>query len=109
MQNINYDKQTDKIIENLKNSGVRKKLLLHACCAPCASACIERVKAHFDLTVYFYNPNMDCGEEYLLRLKEAQRLCKELGVGFLSEEYVHHEFLDCAKGFEDALEGGTRC
>ena len=52
---------------------------------------------------------MDCNEEYLLRLKEAQRLCKELGVGFLSEDYLHQEFLDCVKGYESDLEGGARC
>lgn len=109
MQKINYDKITDEIIEKLRADGIRKRLLLHACCAPCASACIERLKDDFDLTVYFYNPNMDCDEEYLLRLKEAQRLCNEFGVGFLSEEFIHQDFLDCVKGFECALEGGARC
>ena len=109
MQKTNYDKITDEIIKKLRADGIRKRLLLHACCAPCASACIERLKDDFDLTVYFYNPNMDCDEEYLLRLKEAQRLCNEFGVGFLCEEFIHQDFLDCVKGFECALEGGARC
>lgn len=109
MQKINYDKEMEKIIARLKNDGAKKKLLLHACCAPCASACIERIKDFFDLTVYFYNPNMDCEQEYILRRDQAANLCKEMGVKFISEDHGHGEFLNVAAQYKDIPEGGLRC
>ena len=70
----NFNAQMEKIIEQCKKSVVKPKLLLHSCCAPCSSSCIERLKDFFDLTVYFYNPNMDSEAEFLLRAKEQKRL-----------------------------------
>ena len=73
----NYDKQMQKIISDLQKNGVKPKLLLHSCCAPCSTACIERLKDYFDLTVYYYNPNLDAVEEFFLRAYEQRRLCLE--------------------------------
>ena len=64
MNRINYDRETDKIIADCKARGIKPKLLLHACCAPCASACVERLAPYFDVTLFFYNPNMDTAEEH---------------------------------------------
>ena len=109
MNRINYQKETDKIISEIKKTGVKPSLLLHACCAPCASACIERIKDYFDLTAYFYNPNIDGKDEYIKREKELERLCAALNVKVLTEPYSPEEFYLAAKGVEDAPEGGSRC
>ena len=87
----------------------KEKLLLHSCCAPCSTACIERVKDNFDLTIYYYNPNMDSQEEFLLRRKEQQRYCKEQNVDIISEEYLSEEYQDLVVGLENQPEGGKGC
>ena len=99
----------EKIISLLKNSNKKPTLLLHACCAPCASACVERLKDYFDVTVYFYNPNIDSEEEYLLRASELERLCDYFRVPLIVEPFCHQEFLSIANGLENLREGGKRC
>ena len=78
MNKENYDLLMQREIDSLQNR--KPKLLLHSCCAPCSSACLERIKDKFDITVYFYNPNMDTEEEFNLRKEEQERLCKLLEV-----------------------------
>ena len=72
----NYDKIMQDSISRLSK---RERLLLHACCAPCSSAVLERLSPHFDITLFFYNPNMDGEEEYNKRASELIRLVKETG------------------------------
>ena len=105
MNAINYDREMQEVIQEAKG----KKLLLHSCCAPCSTACIERVKPYFDLTVYYYNPNIDGANEFNKRATEQERLCSLLGVNFVEEKYSQAEFFSCVKGLENALEGGARC
>ncbi|MBP5467185.1 MAG: epoxyqueuosine reductase QueH, partial [Clostridia bacterium] len=69
MNNVNYDREMEKIISENKKTGEKPALLMHACCAPCSSACLERIKDFFDITVYYYNPNIDGIDEYEKRLK----------------------------------------
>ena len=109
MNKINFNSQMEEIISKLDKSGVKKSLLLHSCCAPCSSSCIERLKDYFNLTIYFYNPNMDSEEEYLLRLKEQVRLCELLNIDYLLEDYNNSDFISVAKGYESYFEGGARC
>ena len=109
MNKINFNSQMEEIISKLDKSGVKKSLLLHSCCAPCSSSCIERLKDYFNLTIYFYNPNMDSEEEYLLRLKEQVRLCELLNIDYLLEDYNNSDFISVAKGYESYAEGGVRC
>lgn len=109
MNQVNYDKLLSDVIENLKQKGERKKLLLHACCAPCATACIERLKDAFDITVYFYNPNIDTELEYDLRAKELVRYCANVGVNTVVEEHDKTAFNSAVSGFEREKEGGARC
>ncbi len=109
MNNCNYDALMEQTLSNLKNEGERKRLLLHACCAPCSTACIERLKDSVDITVYFYNPNMDTLEEYTHRAEEIKRLCKEFGVDCIVEEYDNSQFYRTVKGLEKEPEGGSRC
>lgn len=109
MNQVNFDKEMEKIISTIKQKGERPKLLLHACCAPCASACIERIKEFFDIAVYFYNPNMDTEKEYELRAEELKRLCINFGVKYLVEDYDKDTFYKAVEGFENEKEGGSRC
>ena len=106
MQKIDYNKKMKQIIENLCG---KPTLLLHSCCAPCSSACLERIKDFFDITVYFYNPNMDTEEEFNLRKEEQIRLCELLGVNYIIENYCNKDFLSVVKGLEKEKEGGMRC
>ena len=106
----NYNLEMEKIISEEYNRDMpRKKLLLHACCAPCATACLERVKDFFDVAVFFYNPNIDCREEYEKRAEELKRLCGIVGTECVTEDYCADEFLYAAQGTEDMHEGGERC
>ncbi len=91
--------------EQISSFGNKPKLLLHCCCAPCSSAVIERIKDFFDITFYYYNPNIYPQQEYEQRMKEFLKL----GVNVVTEEYNHNEFLNIVKGHEEDEEGGNRC
>ena len=91
--------------EEISSFGGKPKLLLHCCCAPCSSAVIEKIAPYFEITFYYYNPNIYPQAEYLLRLNEF----KKLGVNVVSAEYDHSKFLNIAKGFEQDRERGERC
>ncbi len=106
MNTINYDREMIKIIKALKD---KQKLLLHSCCAPCSSACIERLLEHFDITIYYYNPNIDGMEEFSKRALEQERLCEHYSIPFVKCEYNSEEFYQQAKGLEKVVEGGERC
>ena len=100
----------DKLMQQMCKEGQGKKLLLHACCAPCSSACLERIYSVFQTTVLFYNPNMDCEEEYEKRKKEEIRFLQETGyASFLDCDYAHADFEKIARGMEGEKEGGARC
>ena len=87
----------------------RKKLLLHSCCAPCSSGVLEELVKSFDVTVFFYNPNINTKEEYNLRASHQQKLCDILNVPCIIENYSPSEFLNNIKGYELDKEGGKRC
>lgn len=106
MKKENYDNLMQKIIKTVSKGS---KLLMHACCAPCSTSCIERLKDVFDITVYFYNPNMDSFEEYQLRAKEQHRLCESSGVKLIVEEYNSEEYYNKVQGLQNEPEGGSRC
>lgn len=107
MNSTNYNLVMDKIIESFK--GEKRTLLLHACCAPCSSACMERLKDAFDITLYFYNPNIQ-EEEYLRRKEELVRLAAETGWAKIMDcDYDESEFYRQVRGFENCAEGGERC
>ena len=108
MNKINYNAMMGKIIAEIKE-GEKPRLLLHSCCAPCSSACLERVKDKFNTTVYYYNPNMDSKEEFILRAEEQKRLCKSFAVDLVVEDYEESKFLAVALGLEGEKEGGARC
>ena len=107
---MNYQIVLEKTLENLDS---KKKLLLHACCAPCSSYVIEYLSKYFDITILYYNPNIDTKEEFDKRLNELKRFIKEFKtenlVKVVSLGYDNKEYLDEIKGLEDEVEGGKRC
>lgn len=107
MNAINYDAEMCKIMQRV--AGEKPRLLLHACCAPCSSACLERLKEGFDITVLFYNPNIE-DEEYEKRKAELIRLINETGWASLIDcDHEVSEFYSAVKGLEYCKESGERC
>ena len=86
-----------------------EKLLLHSCCAPCSTHVIEVLKSQYDVTIFYYNPNIFPKEEYEKRLSEQKRYAQIVGVNILTEVYDEEEFLAKVKGLEGEKEGGKRC
>ena len=114
VNNRNYQKEMEKIIERL--SGEKKSLLLHSCCAPCSSAVLEKLQEIFEITVFFYNPNISEAEEYRKRVEEQKRLIFEFNqknpvcpIQIVEGNYKPQEFYAIAKGLENCPEGGERC
>ena len=105
MNAVNYDRAMREILENAAG----KRLLLHSCCAPCSSYCLEEVAPKIETTVFYYNPNLDSEEEYLRRKGEQIRLLAETGLADLLDcDYSPEEFLAVARGYEGEPEGGFR-
>jgi predicted adenine nucleotide alpha hydrolase (AANH) superfamily ATPase len=113
MNKINYQKELDKVIEQNSREGKTPSLLLHVCCAPCSSYCLEYLSNYFEITVYYYNPNISIKEEYTHRLNEEKRLVSEMPfknpVKIIEGSYDPQEFFDAVKGLENEPEGGKRC
>ena len=103
----NYDKILEETINELK--GRKPSLLLHSCCAPCSTAVITRLKDYFDVTIFYYNPNIEPLEEYLKRKEEQKRIVSKFGIKFLDCDYENEIFKSISKGLEDLPEGGYRC
>lgn len=87
----------------------RPRLLLHVCCAPCATAVMERLSRDYQVTAYFYGPNIHPEQEYELRLGEMQRMAIELSVPLISGPYDPDRWFQQTAGHEHDLEGGERC
>lgn len=107
---INYYKKFEKITETL-GSDEKPTLLLHSCCAPCSSASLETVLPHFDVDLFYYNPNITNRSEYEYRLSEEKRFVSEFcpKVKVFEGEYEPERFYLVAEGLEGEKEGGARC
>ncbi|MBR6208539.1 MAG: epoxyqueuosine reductase QueH [Oscillospiraceae bacterium] len=107
----NYDREMTEMIRALGPS--RPRLLLHACCSPCASSVLERLTPHFDTTVLYYNPNTRPEAEFEKRLYWLRQLLASApfarGVELLVPEWDEEAFLAAARGLEGEPEGGKRC
>ena len=84
-------------------------MLLHSCCGPCSTVVIERLKNEYDLTIFYFNPNIEPKEEYEKRKEEQQKVCKHFGVPFLDFDYDNTGWRQFVSGFEKEKEGGARC
>lgn len=113
MQNRNYQKELEKLIEKQQRDGAKPSLLLHSCCAPCSSYVLEYLAPYFNICDFYYNPNISPKKEYEDRKEELVRLIREMGlsteVTFLEGTYRPEDFFAMAKGLEDLPEGGERC
>jgi predicted adenine nucleotide alpha hydrolase (AANH) superfamily ATPase len=87
----------------------KKKLLLHVCCAPDASVVLERLAPEFEITIFFYNPNIHPAKEYSLRLAEMEALAQQLGFSVLPADYDADVWFQLTTGMEKMPEGGERC
>ena len=112
MNKINYQNQLDKIIENIDPDNP-PRLLLHSCCAPCSSYTLEYLSRYFDITVYYFNPNISPKQEFDKRFEEQKRLISQMpfknSVTLVEGDYNYDDFLEIAKGLENVPEGGERC
>ena len=110
---VNYQKELDKKMNLWRDGDVHPSLLLHSCCAPCSSYCLTNLADVFDITLYFYNPNITEKSEYDLRLAELERLMREMPlprkVTVEPGPWDPDRFFEMAKGLEDAPERGARC
>ena len=113
MNKQNYGLLLENTIKSIAHSGQKTSLLLHACCAPCSSYVIEYLSQFFDITLFFFNPNITPAQEYDFRAQELSRLIGEMpltsSVKLLCGRYDPEEFYDIAKGKEELDEGGARC
>lgn len=109
---INYDLAMENQLQEIKKSENKPRLLLHSCCAPCSSAILEFLQEYFEITVYFFNPNINFEEEYLKRLEEQKEYHKKRGykINVVEGEYNPEiDFFQKVKGLENEREGGKRC
>ena len=109
----NYHKKMLELLKDIKSSGKTPKLLLHSCCAPCSSHVIDLLSPYFDITILYYNPNIEPYEEYEKRKKEEMRFIKEYSninqLDILDCDYDNILFHEMSKGLEMVPEGGERC
>lgn len=106
---MNYQNKMQEIIESLN---FRPKLLLHSCCGPCSTTVLTLLVSHFDITVLYYNPNIEPKEEYYKRKEEQIRFIKEFNnehIKFMDCDYNNQDFRNRVVGLEQEREGGARC
>ena len=110
---VNFKKELDRKMNLWRDGDVHPSLLLHSCCAPSSSYCLTYLADVFDITLYFYNPNITEKSEYDHRLSELVRLAREM---LLPRKVVVEpgpwdpdRFFEMAKDLEDAPERGARC
>ncbi len=128
MNKRNYAKELDSRIEEFAGENRRPTVLLHACCAPCSSYCLEYLRQYFDVTVFFFNPNITEAREYEKRVEEEKRLIGELNrqvetgvfqgmnsddkaglIKIIEGRYEPKDFYEAVKGYEELGEGSLRC
>ncbi len=113
MNNRNYSKELDALIEKNRKDSTVPKLMLHACCACCASYVLEYLSEYFEIYIAFVNPNITEKDEYTYRKSELRRLINEMPlkrkVTIVPADYAPDEFLNSVKGLEEEREGGARC
>ena len=117
--NINYDKELENLKANIDPSAP-PRLLLHVCCAPCATYCLTQLIEHFDVTLYYANDNITDNAEWNKRLHEVQKLVDIVNGGkfvlqplrplkLVTQQFDSGRFFAVAKGLENEREGGARC
>ena len=110
---MNYQKELEKVINDIVNKNETPTLLLHSCCAPCSSYVLEYLSNYFKITIFYYNPNISPKEEFDKRIEEQKRLIDELPVKnkveFIEGKYDNDKYEKAIIGKENKKEGGSRC
>ena len=112
IQNKNYNTIMESILDSISRTDEKPSLLLHSCCAPCSSPIIEFLCEYFNITIFFYNPNITEETEYLKRRDEHISFIKNnnLSISFIEGNYnVKENFFIPVKGHEKDREGEERC
>lgn len=119
MNKVNYNDLLNKTIRENINKNIVPTLLLHSCCAPCSSAVLKKLSPYFNITIFYYNPNISPQKEYEKRKLEEINFLKKLNktkefnniseIKFLDCDYDNNIFFTSVKGLENELEGGKRC
>lgn len=104
----NYQIILNKTIDEIQKNNTVPSLLLHSCCAPCSSYVLEYLSEYFDITIFYYNPNISPEEEFYKRVSEQKRLINEMPlkrkVKFIEGKYDCEKFYSIAKGLENLKE-----
>ena len=113
VQKVNYQKELDSLLKQLESEQRVPSLLIHSCCAPCSSYVLEYLSQYFEITLFYYNPNIYPESEYTKRILEQQKLIQDLKfthpVSFVAGKYEKERFHAMAEGMENLKEGGARC
>lgn len=109
---MNYNSIMENIIDNIEK-GCTPSILLHSCCAPCSSHVIDVLSKHFDITILYYNPNIEPKEEYEKRKAEEIRFINEFPnknkLDIMDCDHDNDLFHETITGLENEKEGGARC
>jgi len=107
---MNYDLEMENQMKDIEEGS---KLLLHACCAPCSSAVLNRLANFFKISIFYYNPNITEEAEYLKRIDELKKFVSvfktKYPVEIIEGNYEPEKFFEIAKGLEEEPERGKRC
>ena len=110
---MNYQLVLDETLKKISLSGKIPKLLLHACCAPCSSYVLKYLSEFFEITIYYYNPNIHPENEYIRRINELKKFLTEFKtknkVELIEGNYVPLEYFNEIKGLENLGEKSKRC
>lgn len=105
---IDYNMEMEKILENLNS---KKRLLLHACCGPCSTQTLAILSKYFDITIYYYNPNIHPKEEFERRKNELKKFIKDAqyNIKVIDVDYDPEDYFNSVKGLENLGERSKRC
>ncbi|MBQ6441792.1 MAG: epoxyqueuosine reductase QueH [Lachnospiraceae bacterium] len=113
MEKRNYALEMERTIGRLREEGRIPTLFLHSCCTPCSSSVLELLSDFFQITVFYYNPNLYPEEEYRHRAREQQAFLKQFPakhpISFLEGQFHPEQFYEAVRGMEALPEGGERC
>lgn len=113
MNKVNYQKVLDQTLAQLQEEGRVPRLLIHSCCAPCSSYVLEYLSRYFDITDYFYNPNIYPAEEHEHRIRELNHFIEQMPsehpISFLAGDYEDGKYYEAVRGLEHEPERGKRC
>lgn len=106
----NYRKELERRLKGLDET---PSLLLHSCCGPCSSACLEYLSRYFRITVFYYNPNIWPSEEYDLRIEEQKTVIEHTEtvhpIRLIEGDRDTRRYYEAIRGLEHEPEGGARC